>query len=119
MTSFDLIFDNGGSITLQTENYCHVYQDAKQAARDVSDIMEPGTEPGNWEGNEPECRFEYDSETEKNGGYVWVTDNDIFAAVGEIQKEERENFLESISGKAQQDFMEVLFDLRDNAAQQQ
>lgn len=119
MTNFDLIFDNGGGITLQTTEFCHHFNGLeKEAAECVSELLD-GSWPDGWEGNEPEHRMEYDHEMERNGGYNWLTSNDVMEVVGGLDKEEREDFLESISGAAEQVFFEYLFALRDKRALQQ
>src|SRR5438034_277710 len=56
-STLEVIFDNGGSVFVQTETYCHFYQDGKQAAEDVSAILS-GDDPNDSE-NEPENRLEY------------------------------------------------------------
>lgn len=70
---FSMIFDNGGGTTLQTRNYCHYYDDPKQAAHDVTMILFYSDNPSrDWDGNDPECRMEYDKDVERNGGYWWM-----------------------------------------------
>jgi len=119
MTNFDLIFDNGGGITLQTANYCHHFSGREvEVAQSVSDIID-GAPIDYWEGNEPDCRTEYDADTERNGGYHWVTDNDVLDAVAVMSAEDREDFLDSISGYAEKVFFETLFEIRARLALQQ
>ena len=55
--SLVVFFDNGGGITIQTETYCHFYQDPKHAATDVAAILD-GKTTLHWDGNEPEHRLE-------------------------------------------------------------
>ena len=112
MISFDLIFDNGGGITLQTSDYCHNYSNPGQAARDVIGLLACGGDTVGWDSNEPEFRQAYDGEVELNGGYHWVTDNDVFEAVGQMPEEDRTNWLDSISGYAERAFFEALFDAK-------
>ena len=119
MTNFDLVFDNGGGITLQTSDYCHTYSDALQAAEDVSQLLVPGAMPKDWDGNEPECRCDYDVEVERNGGYHWISENDVMKAVDQTPEEDRQELLENTSGAAERRFFEALFDLRDKAHLQQ
>ncbi len=52
---FELLFDNGGGITLITANYCHSYDRPDWAAADVVGILD-GANTSNWDGNEPEFR---------------------------------------------------------------
>lgn len=119
MTNFDLIFDNGGGITLQTADYCHHFVgDEKDVAQHISNILS-GEDPSYWDGNEPDCRVDYDYDTERNGGYHWVSDNDVLDAVGQMPVEDREKFLGRISGYAEREFFEALFDIRDRLALQQ
>lgn len=119
MTSFDIIFDNAGGITLQTSTYCHHYSDPYQVAVDVSSLLDPGAMPEHWDGNEPEHRAEYDNDVERNGGYRWVTDNDVMEAVGQIPSEHRGDWLGNISGHSERLFFERLFEIRDEAYLQQ
>jgi hypothetical protein len=56
-----VFFDNSGGITLQTKAYCHFYSDPKQAAIDVSAILD-GESTLFWDGNQPESRL-VESET--------------------------------------------------------
>lgn len=73
---FDVIFDNGGGITFQTESFCHFYYDPTDAATDVHAFMADGSTDG-WDGNEPESRLEYDSNISYNGGYKWLDQDEI------------------------------------------
>ena len=62
MTGFILSFDNGGGITLQSNTYCHHYNDPEQAATDVYCLLK-GQNPASWDNNEPEHRtdnYDYD-----------------------------------------------------------
>ncbi len=52
---FELLFDNGGGITLITPDYCHAYDRADWAASDVAALLN-GADPCDWDGNEPEFR---------------------------------------------------------------
>lgn len=84
MQAFELFFLNNGSAVFQTENFCHCYDDMGQLAGDFAEYQKTGTTDG-WEGDEPEFRVAYDSETERNGGYLCVTDlcwSDLEAASG-------------------------------------
>lgn len=120
MTNFDLIFDNAGGITLQTADYCHhFYGREADAAECVSNLLEPGEMPECWDGNEPEHRIEYDYEVERNGGYRWITCNDVLEAVGQLLVEDREEWLEKLGGYAEREFFKALFQRRDKAHMQQ
>jgi len=52
---FELLFDNGGGITLITPDYCHSYDRPDWAASDVAALLN-GADPCDWDGNEPEFR---------------------------------------------------------------
>lgn len=80
---FSVIFDNGGGITLQTDDgFAHYYNDADQAATDVSELLNSADTSG-WDGNEIEeiGTAEYDYDTERNGGYRWFDRNDVASAI--------------------------------------
>lgn len=84
----EIILDNGGGTTLQYEandwegeeyKYKHYYYDPAQAAEDVI-LLFSGADPRDWEGNEisdDNPLEEYDSETERNGGYLWYDHGDL------------------------------------------
>ena len=77
-TKFAVIFDNGGGTTLQVgkRGFVHNYDYADQAARDVKVLIDDGNTNG-WDGNQPECRMEYDADMERNGGYHWHNQDDV------------------------------------------
>lgn len=52
---FELLFDNGGGITLITPDYCHFYDRPDWAAESVVALLN-GADPSDWDGNEPEFR---------------------------------------------------------------
>ena len=81
-TKFNVIFDNGGGTTLQVgkRGFVHNYDNPTQAAEDVKVLLADDNTDG-WEGNEPECRMEYDYDVERNGGYQWHSQNEIKAAM--------------------------------------
>jgi len=69
-TFFSVIFDNGGGITIQTDDgFCHHYDYPAQAAQDVQILLDGGSTAG-WDGNDGE-RMDYDGDVERNGGYLW------------------------------------------------
>ena len=68
----NVIFLNSGTIVLQTDTYCHFYDNPKQAANDWRD-WETGSNTDCWDGNEPEGRIQYSCDEERNGGYQWLT----------------------------------------------
>jgi len=55
MRDFTILFDDGGGALLMTRGYCHAYDGGKQLARDVLALI-GGSDPREWEGNEPEYR---------------------------------------------------------------
>lgn len=62
--TYTLSFDNAGGILLQTESYCHHYNDPEQAATDVYNLIE-GLDTALWDWNEPEHRresYDYDQD---------------------------------------------------------
>jgi hypothetical protein len=99
--AFDVIFDNGGGITVQTNGFVHYYDNPAQAAHDVRGLMAPYCNLSDWDGDEPESRMEYDYETERNGGYNWRTRSDIEQAIASKEPI-------SVSGYAEQAFLVAL-----------
>lgn len=80
MSTLNIYTDNAGGITLQTRNYCHHYQDPKQAADDALKIVRR-VSTAHWEGNEPEHRVT------DSTGYRHVTASnlgDLRAAAAEL-----------------------------------
>lgn len=77
---FELIFDNGGGVQLQTAGYVHSYDEGAQCARDVRDLLEDNS-TDDWEGNQPEARLEYDDALVRNGGYKWLSRADVKDAI--------------------------------------
>lgn len=73
MQAFEIFFLNNGSAVFQTEDFCHAYDDMGQLAADFAEYQKTGSTI-DWEGNEPADRVVYDAETERNGGYLCVTD---------------------------------------------
>jgi hypothetical protein len=55
MLTLQLLFDNGGGITLITPDYCHAYDRPDWAAESVAALLN-GADPSGWDGNEPEFR---------------------------------------------------------------
>ena len=58
---FELLFDNGGGILLLTDNFCHSYDRADYAAKDIAELLSSDS-TDNWEGNQPEYRREEHAE---------------------------------------------------------
>ena len=80
----DIIFDNGGGVTLQTQDYVHYYDDIIQAARDFKTFLEDGNTDG-WEGHEEDMRIY--SESVEEGGYRLYEDHQAKEQIeiGEIE----------------------------------
>ena len=77
MTDFTVIFDNGGSITLQTEQWNHTYADAAQAGRDAKDLL-AGEDPSDWDGDDPTAaRMTCTDEDVRNGGARKMEEIDV------------------------------------------
>ena len=77
MTNFNVIFDNGGGVTLQTEGWNHNYTDAKQAGCDVKALL-TGEDPADWDGNEPEAaEMTCTAEDIRNGGARQMDDSEV------------------------------------------
>lgn len=84
MTSFEIIFDNGGGATLQVNGteYVHNYDDMQQLADDVRTLVD-GANVADWDGNEPECYIDDETywEHAQNGAYcaidqdTWMDDH--------------------------------------------
>ena len=76
-TEWDVIFDDGGGITLQwacgEDRYCHVYDDGGQAADDIMAIID-GVSPINdgWDNNQLDCWLEWgdDARALQNSGSI-------------------------------------------------
>jgi hypothetical protein len=112
--SFVVIFDNGGGITLQVDapeksgEYSHSYDDGKQAADDVR-LLLGGTDPSDWEGNDPDAALATCTQEDiRNGGasqrsgeeiagiveagempeYCGQSENDFFVALGVVGEDE-------------------------------
>lgn len=82
MTNLEVILDNGGGLTVQCDEFVHAYDDdsydamAKHAATDVQALLN-GTDPSDWDGNEPENRIDYDQDEIRNGGYRVLNEGDL------------------------------------------
>jgi hypothetical protein len=79
----NVIFDNGGGVTLQLGSWAHWYNAAEmaQAARDLM-VYEASGDTSDWEGHEPEAaELDPTYDQIRNGGYrVYHTADDIKAA---------------------------------------
>ncbi len=81
MSEFTVIFDNGGFVTFQTENYAHTYPEGKQAGEDVKALL-AGSDPADWDGNEPDAQcVTCTAEDERNGGARRMDEDDVRAII--------------------------------------
>lgn len=76
----NVIFLNSGTIVLQTDTYCHSYDNPKQAANDWRE-WETGGNTDDWDGNEPEGRIKYSYKEERNGSYQWFIPEDVVSVL--------------------------------------
>lgn len=65
--NIEVLFDDGGGITVQTDDFAHSYDDAKQAATDVKLLLD-GDATSDWDGNDDSCRINWGHEDLGNGG---------------------------------------------------
>ena len=81
MGKVNVIFDNGGGVTLQLGDWAHYYQDMAQAATDLKAYKATGNTDG-WDGHEDEsAELEPTYDQIRNGGYrVYHSIADIKAA---------------------------------------
>lgn len=123
MTDFELVFDNGGGILLQAENYCHDYYNnshakcskpvcncMQQLVEDIKALTE-GIDPSEWQGNESEFRIEYDSQKENNGEYRWLYSADIINIINTVKtiEQRKEFFSNNVWGTAMREFWLMFF----------
>ncbi len=109
---FELIFDNSGGITLQTEKYCHHFRDREsELAQCVVELMDGGS-TDHWDGNDPEVRWVYDFDLERTGGCYWEDSIDIAKHLT-LPFDARELWFEDISDFARCKFYKSLFKLCD------
>lgn len=87
VNNLEVIIDNGGGLTVQCDEFVHAYDGqsneaiAKHAAEDVTALLRGDDDPGDWEGNEPECRIEYTYDDIRNGGYEVFSEADLRAEI--------------------------------------
>jgi len=99
----DVVFDNGGGITVQARGFVHYYYDPKQAATDVKAILAEDYDPSGWEGDEPTFYqgVSADPEIERNGGYNWMDRTAIQQVINNGE-------LDECHGYAMRDFFQAL-----------
>lgn len=69
-----VMFDNGGSVSVDFNGFKHLYMYPEDAARDYLDYVQIGNTDG-WEGHEEECQV-YSGKC-PNGGYVTYSHAEI------------------------------------------
>jgi len=106
IVTFDLVFDNGGGILLQTADYCHFYNGREDEAAEAVALLLQGETPDTWDGNEPEHRLEYDHDTERNGGYRWHILEDV-TSVLDLQADDFNDYIDN-AGSAEGEFYKFL-----------
>lgn len=72
VTNLEVIFDNGGGVTVQCDQYVHNFDDPEEAARTFFDLL-TGADPGKWDGNEPEYGITPTQLDIESGGYIVYT----------------------------------------------
>ena len=94
LATVEVLFDNGGGVTLQTETFAHMYDDAADAARDYK-VLTEGGDTADWDGNDSDAevtnysgyRFYDHAEIQailKSGEHEtsWANEREFFAALG-------------------------------------
>ncbi len=80
LASVEILFDNGGGITLQTEGYAHYYDDPAQAAHDYK-VIADGGDTSDWDGNDG------DAEVTNYSGYRFYDHAEISAIIADGKHE--------------------------------
>ena len=77
MSKLQIVFDNGGGVTLQTsDGYAHYYQDMRLAAVDAMAFADSGSTDG-WDGNDPDALINHTHDQINNGGYRVYDQDDV------------------------------------------
>lgn len=63
--------------------------------------------------------MQYDPNAENRGECNWISECEVLEAVGHMDPDERETWLERIGGHSEREFFRILFQLRDKASSQQ
>lgn len=79
-----VIFDNGGGVTLQTEQGVYTYDDGADAAADVQAYIKDGHDRG-WESAGDACRIDLSSADVTNGGYRVYDMHDVIQQIASKQ----------------------------------
>ena len=82
MKNVELVFDNGGGLTIQCDDFVHNYDDMIQAAQDYK-LLCTTDDVSDWEGNDTENRIDYSDDQLRNGGYR------VFCTPQELDRERR------------------------------
>jgi hypothetical protein len=93
---------SAGQIVLQTETYSHSYDDAKQAAKDIAELLKSGTTDG-WAGNDEDGRIDLDDDELDECGNSLIVIASADTAESLADEIRREN-----SGHAASDLAEAL-----------
>lgn len=64
----EIVMDNGGGCTLQTQDFAHNY-DNMFSARADAEAIEDGEDTSDWDGNEEAHRVEWTQDDISNGSY--------------------------------------------------
>lgn len=109
-TPFNLIFDNAGGITLQTDDYVHHFLGREQElAQFVSELMEGGS-TDHWNGHDPKARLVYDYMEESYGGCDWDAHGDV-ADYLRVSVRDSGGVLDDMGGYAKRKFYQSLYRL--------
>ena len=76
--NLEVVFDNGGGITVQCDRFAHWYNDggATQAADDVKALL-AGESPDKWDGNDDAVRIDYTGAQISNGSVKVMSADDL------------------------------------------
>lgn len=83
--NLEVVFDNAGGVTVQSEEFTHHYESPKMAWDDVDQIL-GGDDTSTWDGNTPDDYVEWSDEQIHSGGYRVFDYEDILDVLddGEI-----------------------------------
>ena len=87
LSNLTVIFDNGGGITINAHysnggdgNFCHYYDNAKQATDDVKQLLD-GESTATWDGHDENAMLDLTNEQIRNGCYRIFDGNEITAQI--------------------------------------
>lgn len=96
---FTLVFDNAGKVTLQLDNYSHLYDDVRDAAIDVAHILRGANPARDWDGHEEDATL--DLETLEGQDYVIMDKAEVITHL-------HKDYVVSYSDNNVRDFFTVL-----------